>query len=472
MTILKMNFLASILILVIIMIRMSMLQSLPKKTFPVLWSIALYRLFVPFFVSSRFSVCTLINMLISRTISTDVCFGFGLPIGRNVVNNIESGIPSASVVKNTAGVDILFIQVLWLTGIFVCALFFLITHLRCLMEYKMSLPIDNVYIQKWKQEHAIRREVDIRQSDRITTPLTYGLFSPVVLLPKTMNWADETQLQYILAHEYAHIRRFDILFKWLLAIAVCVHWFNPLVWIMYILANRDMELSCDEAVVLTLGETIRYSYVLTLIELEEKKRSFYPLASRFSKNLLEERLVSIMKTRKTNVIGIAAAAAIAVSVFIVCTTDSVPEVSGTVCSVALETTSEEAASSDDMKETRVTNGPVDFIQSDETVNLINGTTSKHDVKNGQMVLYKNQNKTWSLKQGETIRVNVNIKDILKDGQTAVIGYVLDRSYQDIFSGKITQNKSIEFTAPRKGSYAFYFIGASSDTIHIQSVSVL
>lgn len=326
MTILKMNFLASILILVIIIIRMSMLQCLPKKTFHVLWSIALYRLLVPFFVSSRFSVCTLINMLISRTVSADVCFGFGLPIGRNVVSNIESGIPSAAVVKNTAGMDILFIQVLWLTGIFVCALFFLITHLRCLMEYKMSLPIDNVYIQKWEREHAIRREVDIRQSDRIATPLTYGLFSPVVLLPKTMNWADETQLQYILAHEYAHIRRFDILFKWLLAIAVCVHWFNLLVWIMYTLANRDIELSCDEAVVLTLGETIR--------------------------------------------------------------------------------------------------------------------------------------------------VNVNIKDILKDGQTAVIGYVLDHSYQDIFSGKITQNKLIEFTAPRKGSYAFYFIGASSDTIHIQSVSVL
>lgn len=464
MTILKMDFLASILILVIMMIRMSMLQRLPKKTFLVLWSIVVYRLLVPFFVSSKFSVCILINLLISKKPK--------ISIDRNTISSVASGIPSTAAITNTAGMIGLFVKALWFTGICVCALFFLRSHFRCLMKYRMSLPIENAFIEKWKQEHSIRRKIDIRQSDRIITPLTYGLFSPVVLLPKTTNWTNETQLQYILTHEYAHIREFDILLKWFLTISVCVHWFNPLVWVMYILANRDMELSCDETVVWTFGEANRYSYVLTLIELEEKKSSFCPFVNHFGKNLMEERMVSIMKTRKINFIGILAAIVIVISAAIACTTDSVSEVSGAVNSDAQETTFGETALSEDTKEMRAANCSVDFVQSDETVNLINGTTPEHDVKNGQMVLYKNQNKTWSLQQGETICIDVNTKDIFEDGQMAVIGYAMDDSYTDIFSGKIAQNKSIEFTAPKEGNYAFYFIGASSDTIHIQSLSVL
>lgn len=168
------------------------------------------------------------------------------------------------------------------------------------------------------------------QSDKITTALTYGLFKPVVLLPKTTDWTNETQLQYILTHEYAHIQEIDILLKWLLAIAVCVHWFNPFVWTMYLLANRDIELSCDETVVWTLGETVRYSYALTLIELEEKKSSFTPFANRFCKNSIEERMVSIMKTRRVSFIGILSAVAIIISTFIVFATNPVSEAARTV----------------------------------------------------------------------------------------------------------------------------------------------
>ena len=459
MTILKMNFLASILILVIMIIRMSMLQYLPKKVFPILWGIAQYRLLVPFFVSSKFSVCT----LISRMINTNTFLKSEIPINRNIAGSIASDITSTTAITNTSGIDILVIKLLWFTGICVCVLFFLISHFRCLMEYRMSLPIENAFIENWKQEHSIRRRVDIRQSDKITTPLTYGLFRPIVLLPKTTNWTDEIQLQYILTHEYAHIREFDILLKWFLTISVCVHWFNPLVWIMFALANRDIELSCDETVVWTLGETIRYSYALTLIELEEKKSFFCPFTNRFSKNLIKERMVSIMKTRKVNFIGILVTVAIVISVSVVCTTDSVSKVSGAVRPTAQETTSNEM---------KTTNGSVDFVKAEETVNLVNGTISEHDVENGKMVLYKNQDKIWSLKRGETICIDVNIKDILKDGQTAVIGYVIEDSYIDIFNGKITQKKSIKFTAPKEGDYTFYFIGASSDTIHIQSLSVL
>lgn len=240
---------------------------------------------------------------------------------------------------------------------------------------------------------------------------------------------------------------------------------------MYILANRDIELSCDETVVWTLGETVRYSYALTLIELEEKKSSFTPFANRFSKNPIEERMVLIMKTRRVSFIGILSAFAIIISTSIAFTTDSVSEASGTVRFTSQDTTPEGIETPNNFMETRTANCSVDFVKSEEVINLKNGTASEHDAENGKMILYKDQNETWSLKQGETICIDVNIEDVFKDGQTAVIGYVIDNSYTDIFSGKITHNESVEFVAPKEGNYAFYFIGASSDTIYIHSLSI-
>jgi hypothetical protein len=126
----------------------------------------------------------------------------------------------------------------------------------------------------------------------------------VVLLPKSADRTDIARLRYVLAHEFTHIRRFDVLKKWMLAAALCVHWFNPLVWVMYILANRDVELSCDENVVRTSGEKTKSAYALTLIGLEEQRSGLSPLVSNFAKSAIEERIVSIMKIRKTSLVGI------------------------------------------------------------------------------------------------------------------------------------------------------------------------
>ncbi|MFQ7454207.1 MAG: M56 family metallopeptidase [Flavonifractor plautii] len=83
------------------------------------------------------------------------------------------------------------------------------------------------------------------------------MLRPVILLPKTLDRSDVSRLAFVLTHEMAHIRRFDALSKLLLAAAACLHWFNPLVWVMLVLANRDLELSCDAAVVRLYGAEAR-----------------------------------------------------------------------------------------------------------------------------------------------------------------------------------------------------------------------
>jgi len=309
MEILTMSLSASVFILVIVIIRALALHLLRKMTFLVLWAVALCRLLIPFSVPSLFSIYTLVNMLKTHFSTMDTTVTGMAPINIGMVADTIN----ISLAK-TASVNISPFMVVWLIGFSACALFFLVTHLRWRREYKTALPIANEFIRVWQRSHPTRRKVEIRQSDRIAAPLAYGIFRPVILLPKDTDWTNEKRLEYILIHELVHIRRFDTLMKLLLVAAVCVHWFNPLVWGMYVLANRDIELSCDEAVVSTFGETMKSAYALTLIGLEEKRSSIIPLVNNFSKNAIEERIVSIMKMKKTSIITFVAAVLIVAGV--------------------------------------------------------------------------------------------------------------------------------------------------------------
>ncbi len=295
MNLLEMSLSASVLILVIAVIRAPLLHRLPKKTFLALWGTALCRLLIPFSIPSRFSVFTVADMLKSNSPKG----AFSSPQMPAIAVNpaVMGTIPTLT---ETADRGISPVWIVWLIGLTFCVLFFLVTHLCCRKEYKTALPVDNAFVKCWKLEHPTRRNVQFRQSDEIAAALTYGLFRPVVLLPKQIDWTDETRLRYILTHEYVHIRRFDILTKLLLAAVLSIHWFNPFVWLMYLLANRDIELSCDEAVVRTFGETVKSAYALTLIQLEEQKSRIAPLVNSFGKNAIEERIVSIMKFKRAS----------------------------------------------------------------------------------------------------------------------------------------------------------------------------
>lgn len=309
--ILKMSLSAAVLILVIAAVRMPALHRLPKKTFLVLWLIPLYRLLIPFYIPLQLNLTRGSNAI--KNVLAEASLPMALPNTAGISGQWAApGIISPPLAEMVP-VGLAPVTVLWLLGAAACALFILISHFRGLREYKTALPVDHELITKWLHEHPIRRKLQILQSDKLSAPLTYGIWKPVILLPKTTDWTNEPRLRYILTHEYVHIRRFDVLFKWLLAAALCLHWFNPLVWMMYMLANRDIELSCDEAVVQSLGETIKSAYALTLIALEEHKSSLLPLCSYSSKNILEERIISIMKIKKTTLTGLLLSALLVIS---------------------------------------------------------------------------------------------------------------------------------------------------------------
>ena len=297
----QMSLSASVLILAIILIRACTLHHLPKRTFLVLWAVAALRLLVPYTFSSRLSIFSLLSssktpsltealqVVTASQVSTET----SVSLSSLSANLSTAGSTSA---KETAGLS--GYALVWLVGFSVLALFFLVLHLKNRREFHTSLPFHHRNAEQWLQEHPLRRPLQIRCLDRISVPLTYGILRPVILLPKDAPWEKDEQLQCVLLHEYVHVRRLDAVWKAVLAILLCIHWFNPLVWCMYVLANRDIELSCDEAVVHALGQEKKEKYALTLIDLAASPCSSAPLINHFSKNVMEERIKSMMKTKK------------------------------------------------------------------------------------------------------------------------------------------------------------------------------
>lgn len=299
MSLLQMSFAGAVMILAIIVIRALAITFLPKKTFLALWGIAVMRLLLPFSLPSVFSVYSLIGNHIPMTAPAKVQQAFEVlpPEISGQMATMPGGI------SNTAS-PISVWTIIWGIGALVCALVFAIAYWKCRQEFQTSLPVDNDFIKGWLSSHQLKREISIRQSSRFSVPLTYGVLRPVILTPTSTDWENTKALQYVFAHEYVHIRRFDSITKLVLITGLCVHWFNPLVWAMYVLANRDIELSCDEAVVRLFGENTKAAYARSLISMEETRSGLTPLCNNFNKNAIEERITAIMKMKKTSVFSL------------------------------------------------------------------------------------------------------------------------------------------------------------------------
>lgn len=295
MNLLQMSFSGAAFIAAVTAIRAAAINRLPKKAFPILWELVLARLLIPFSIPSAFSVYTFIAAFPGMKTENI------LPAPpRKPPETMSLPVPTSTAAPISVSVP----QVVWLSGTVLCAVIFLLIYLRCLIEFRASHPVCDDYAKQWLKRHPLKRPLSLQQSDKISAPLTYGIFRPVILMPKGTDWQDTDQLQYILLHEYVHVRSFDTTKKLITILALCVHWFNPFVWIMYVLFNRDMELSCDECVIQKLGETSKSAYARILIDMEEKRSSFAPLCNGFCKNAIEERITAIMKTKKLTVITI------------------------------------------------------------------------------------------------------------------------------------------------------------------------
>lgn len=287
---------AVVMITVVLLIRYFVGKQISKMAFMLIWAIITIRLLLPVSFESRLSIWNLVNNPVDYT-QENLLGIYHAAHGINWVN---------------------LLLILWGGGALVFGFYFFINHTRFRKNIRDALPITCEYILEWQKHNSTFRSISIKKSDRITSPLTFGVLRPTIILPNIVELYEEEELKHILAHEYVHIRRFDYVSKIVLAITLSIHWFNPFVWLMYILANRDIELSCDEIVLRALDEKSSTNYALTLINAADNQNHLaLQLQSGFAKHALEERVKAILDTKKKSNVGATFAISLIVIVLLV-----------------------------------------------------------------------------------------------------------------------------------------------------------
>jgi beta-lactamase regulating signal transducer with metallopeptidase domain len=276
---LNMSLTASIAIAFILAVR-TILQKAPKVFSYLLWSVVLFRLICPFSFESIFSLMP----SKANPISQDILYMQTPKIdtGIGVINHSVNAILPAATPQTSANplqILIVIFSHMWLLGVAAMLVYSFFALFRLKKELmNATLYRDNIFI-----------------SSRIDTAFVMGIFCPKIYLPSNLNAAERS---YILLHEQTHIRRLDHIFKLIGFLALSIHWFNPFVWAAFFLSGKDMEMSCDEAVIKQLGDDVKKDYSASLLTLATGKRivSGTPLA--FGEGDTKGRIKNVLNYRK------------------------------------------------------------------------------------------------------------------------------------------------------------------------------
>ena len=285
MKLLQMSAMGSVLIVLTMLLRRLLGDKLSPGCYLALWSLTGVRLLFPIMIASPFIV-----------------YQFFHKAGSNeVIVFYEPVILSVSQEMQPITQEVLFaniLNILWLCGAIVCFGMITLKHWRSRAVYSASLPVKNDFVLNWMQQHKLYRKYQIRNCQQITTPLTYGVIYPVTLLPANQSMSDE-ELQIVLLHEWNHIRHLDTLWQWILVIICSIHWFNPLVWIMFVVCRQDIELFCDQATVKSMQAKERSTYAYLLLHQADSCREVF-LFNHFcftGYHRIEERIKLIMEQK-------------------------------------------------------------------------------------------------------------------------------------------------------------------------------
>lgn len=280
--ILNMTLTGSIVIVVVIAVR-ACLGRLPKIFSYALWSVVLFRLLCPVSLSAPGSLLQLLQPQIKETSDTVSVVSY-LPAAEDLpefeyVAAVTPEAQSDFTDQSLSAGQIC--GMIWICG-----------------ASGMILYGTAQYLQlRRRLLGAIRHSGNIYLADHIDTAFVMGILSPKIYLP---SYVPMQERKFILAHERHHIRRGDHIIKMLAYLALCIHWFNPMVWFAFILAGKDMEMSCDEAVIRHFGSQIRAEYSASLLRLAAHRKPVPGMPLAFGEGDTKGRIMNMAKWKKPN----------------------------------------------------------------------------------------------------------------------------------------------------------------------------
>ena len=298
--VLNMSLTGSIVIAVVLLARL-LLRRAPKIYSYMLWAVVLFRLLCPISLSAGLSVLKPLPVTTSQGLSTVTYRPVEpvIPASREIGQEDARPEPAKTVKAETGLQTMTLAAAVWLTvggALAGCSL----------VQYI-------VLRRKLREAAPYRGEVYL--SDSIATPFVMGVIAPKIYLPSD---TPKTERQFIIAHERHHLHRGDPLWKLLGYLALCVHWFNPLVWLAFFLGGKDMEMSCDEAVLNRLGEDIRADYSQALLRLATHKRLIAGMPLAFGEGETKGRVRNMARWRRPKVWVSGICAVLCLAVLAVC----------------------------------------------------------------------------------------------------------------------------------------------------------
>ena len=320
--ILDMSLAASLAIAVILLARLC-LKRAPKVISYALWAVVLFRLLCPVTVESAVSIMPekeLVSQeydmsvepfsVLSSTEEATQLAGEALKdvVDTQYVQTVEGDpIEQSNHVPASPKEIILMIgSYVWLAGIAVMLIRATVQTVRLRRRLVGAVPMER----------------GVFLADHIDSPFVMGLIRPKIYLPSSL---DVHEREYILLHERHHIRRGDHITRALGFVALCLHWFNPFAWAAFILSGRDMEMSCDEAVVRRLGGEIRADYAASLLRLTTGRRAIAPTPLAFGEGNTGGRIRNLSKWKKPLLIVVVIAVVVCVVLAVCLLTDPITE---------------------------------------------------------------------------------------------------------------------------------------------------
>ena len=279
--IINMSISASWLVLAVLILRF-VLKKAPKWINVLLWGIVAIRLICPFSFESPLSLIPSAETIpLNIGMDSTPTINSGISAINNAVNPIisQSNTPMAGASINPLQITIGIYEYIWIFGMIALALYTVISYWRL----------------RRKVDTAVRYKDNIFQSENVSSPFVFGIIKPRIYLPFKMNGQD---LEHVVAHEHAHIRRKDHWWKPFGFLLLTIHWFNPLMWMAYVLLCRDIELACDEKVIKELGNEQRGDYTQALVACSVNRRMIAACPLTFGEVGVKERVKSVMNYKK------------------------------------------------------------------------------------------------------------------------------------------------------------------------------
>ena len=277
----NMSIAATICMLPVLLIRC--IKKIPRRFFIWLWLIPFFRLCIPITVSSEYGIMALLSKFATKTVTVYKFYEGPSLSSMNIVMMADTYFPityKINVLERLFSIA----SVIWLAVVAVVLVFVIVVYFVTLAGNRNTRHLEgNVYL-----------------SEKIKTPAVYGIIRPKIIIPVGY---ETNNLDYILLHEKAHIKRKDNLIRLLALVIVCFHWFNPFAWLLLNLLYSDIEFACDETVLSKCNETQRKEYAETLL-LSAEKRSVF--AAAFGGAKIKNRIENILSYKKMTILSVVA----------------------------------------------------------------------------------------------------------------------------------------------------------------------